>query len=292
MAAAVSLRISVLGTPHVDHSGARIALSPAAALLLAFLAIGPREGRSRRAIASQLFGNCAEAVAKRRLATALWRLRSELRAGVGHDVIDTRESGVVCVLADVHLSVDATEFCEEIAPFLARPASTLSARDASGLARAVSQYRGALLESAYDDWVLEERDRISNLYLTALDYLIQYFGKAKNPGQLALFARRALELEPLREDFHRHVMQAYADADRQDMVERQFETCRLALLRELGADPMPETVALYARLTARRDDAVPDDLAGLIADLRRARRDARELQALVERSLDAVQRLR
>lgn len=292
MATTVSLRISVFGAPRVDSHAGAVPLSPAAAHLLAYLAIGPREGRSRRAIASQVFGNCAEAVAKRRLATALWRLRSELRAGIGQEVIDTTTAGRICVCEDVQVSVDAKEFCEAITPVLARPASALTAAGAESLARAASQYRGALLESAYDDWVLEERDRLANLYLTVLDYLIQYFGKLGQPDKLAFFAGRALELEPLREDFHRHVMQAYADSGRTDLVEHQFETCRLTLLRELGADPMPETIALYSRLTSRPDDAVPDNLASLISDLRRARRDARELQSLVERSIDAVLRLR
>jgi len=292
MESTVSLRVSVLGAPRVDHSGATVRLSPAAVQLLAYLVIGPREGRSRRAVASQLFGDCAESVAKRRLATAVWRLRSELRASVGADVIDTVTGGRIGLCDDVVIAVDALEFCEAVSPILSRPASALSPSDADALALATDSYRGSLLESAYDEWVLEERDRLSNLYLTVLDYLIQYYGRARRPDRLAFFATRALELEPLREDFHRHVMQAYADTGRVDLVERQFETCRLALLRELGADPMPETVALYARLSSHLDGAMPDNIAALVEDLRRARRDVRELQALVDRAIDAVMRLR
>jgi DNA-binding SARP family transcriptional activator len=292
MGSTVALRVNVLGAPRVDHHGTTVPLSPAAAQLLAFLVIGPREGRSRRAIASQLFSNCAEPVAKRRLATAVWRLRTELRASVGENVIDTATGDRIGLCGEVVLAVDALEFCEAVSPILSQPASALSPADAESLAAATHSYRGSLLESAYDEWVLEERDRLSNLYLTVLDYLIQYYGRAHRPDQLALFATRALELEPLREDFHRHVMQAYADTGRPDLVERQFETCRLALLRELGADPMPETVALYARLSSHFDGPVPDSIAALVEDLRRARRDVRELQALVDRAIDAVLRLR
>lgn len=291
MADKVDLQVHVLGTPWVCLQGAELRLSPSAAHTMAFLALGPDGGPTRARMAAHLFSDCLESVARRRLSTALWRLRTEFRDAVGHDVVDSASSHRVCLLPDVELQVDAKEFRRSVTSGLSRSAEVMSADDAAILEQAEASYTGCLMESAYDDWVVSERDNLSNLYLAVLDHLVQYHGGQRNAAKVAEYAGKAVDLEPLREDLHQHVMTAYFLAGRQDLADRQFHLCRLALLRELGADPMPETIALHSRLGA----GIPgqaQDLSALVTDLERARRDVRELAALVERALDAVLQLR
>lgn len=308
----LALEVRVLGSAWVGTHGVRLHLSPSAANALAFLALGPREGRARAAMAASLFGGCADTVARRRLATALWRLRQELRLALGCDVVDSDADTRVRIAPDVTLSVDAVSFLLAVEPHLASPAESLTTDDAARLERAVDGYGGELLESSLDEWVLTERIRLTTVYLAALDLLVQHHGSRRAGEQVRRYASRILELEPLREDYHRHAMTAYARAGRPDLVERQFELCRLALQKEFGADPLPETVALYGRLTAGGTDPTagfgsygshdststtgdarrtPPTITALVADLERARRDVRELACLVERALDAVLRL-
>lgn len=288
----VDLQVHVLGDPWVGSTAGPVRLSPSAAHTLAFLAIGPPEGRSRTEMAAQLFGECNERVARRRLSTAIWRLRSELRIALGIDALESPDPARVRIAADVAMTVDAVEFLRTAEPMIARPASSLDAESARALEEAVAMYCGGLLESAYDEWVLQARDRLSNVYLTALDYLIQYHGASGDAERVARFARRALELEPLREDFHRHVMSSYAELGRPDLVERQFETCRQGLLRELGADPMPETIALYGRLTrGKATDGRNLSIHDVVEDLEQARRDIAELSAIIDRALHTARRL-
>ena len=66
---------------------------------------------------------------------------------------------------------------------------------------------------------MAERARIENLFLTALDYLLQYYGALGEVGAIAKYGDMALALEPLREDIHRHLMASYAAAGRDDLVE-------------------------------------------------------------------------
>ncbi len=177
-----------------------------------------------------------------------------------------------------------------MAPALAGKPDALTAAQASALEAAVSMHRGELVEQCTDEWIMAERARIENLFLTALDYLLQHYGALGEVGAIAKYGDMALALEPLREDIHRHLMVSYAAASRDDLVESQFERCRAVLLEELGADPMPETIALYSRL--RRGDAAPNaSVDALTAELERARREIARLGEIVDRALDHVSRL-
>ncbi|HQW73865.1 MAG TPA: BTAD domain-containing putative transcriptional regulator, partial [Ornithinibacter sp.] len=75
-------------------------------------------------------------------------------------------------------------------------------------------------------------------------------------------------------------------AGREDLVERQFERCRRLLVEELGADPMPETVALYARLRRGRGPSTDPTVLALVGDLEAARRDLGRLSLVIDRALD------
>ncbi|RHW23352.1 hypothetical protein D0Z08_30140 [Nocardioides immobilis] len=287
----LELQVHLLGTPWVGAGGARLRLSPSAATTLALLAMAPDDGVSRTRMATQMFADCPEPVARRRLSTALWRLRTELRDTVGRDVVDSASPSRVALLPDVDVRVDAREFRDRVTPVLRQPADAMTPDMAAVLESAAESYTGSLLETNYDDWVVFERDSLANLYLAVVDHLVQYHGQRHDAAKVATYAEKAVELEPLREDLHRHVMVAYHRAGRADLASRQFELCRLALLRELGADPMPETIALHTRIMIGDGSATAGDLASLVADLERARREVRELATIVERALDAVLRL-
>lgn len=283
------LSLNLLGPPTLVSKGEPIPISPGATILCAYLALAPREGRHRSIVAAQLFGNCSEQLARRRLNTALWRLKAEVRSVTGLDVVAS--SGLAVGLSpDVGVTIDMDRFHALIEPVLRVPPTDLDDADVARLESAVSLRRGQLVETCQDDWVLVARYRIDNLYLTALDYLIQHYGAHGHVAAVTDYGERALELEPLREDLHRHLMSAYGAAGRMDLVERQFERCRVLLLDELGTDPMPETIATYARL---RGGGVGQSttVAALITELERARRDVGRLAAAVDRALDQLRRM-
>ncbi len=265
-------------------------LSPGTALLCAYLALAPRHGRTRSSTLAQLFAGCPEGAARRRLNTALWRLRQEVRRAVGVDLVAASGSRIVALNPDAALTVDVDVFERLVAPVLRTGAGAMTDCGAEHLERATDLYRGALVEPCDDEWVLADRHRFEDLYIAALDYLVQFHGARGDVAAVTRFGAGALELEPLREDLYRHLMTAYAAAGRDDLVERQFERCRRTLRDELGADPMPETVALYARLM-RGDSGHRVTVTALVADLERARREITRLAGIVDRALDRVSRL-
>lgn len=285
------LTLRLLGAPTLLTGERPVALSPGATLLCAYLALSPKEGRSREFAAAQLFGDCPGPTARRRLNTALWRLRTEMRELTGIEIVAPDSTRRVALSSTVQVALDARLFEELVETALAIPAKSLSVSEASGLEAAVSMHRGQLVEPCDDDWVLSHRSRIEDLYLTALDHLLQYYGERGELGAVAKYGDMALAIEPLREDIHRHLMTAYAAAARPDLVERQFERCRAVLLEELGADPMPETIALYSRLT-RGDSGPSTSVGALTQELERARREIARLSEIVERALEHVARIR
>lgn len=286
---APGLTLNLLGPPTLVWGDAPVTLSPSATMLCAYLALAPREGRPRAVVAAHLFADCSEPTARRRLNTALWRLRTEVRAGVGVDLVVGDGGRNVCLNRAVEVAVDATRFEELVLPVLAVAPAELTDSDAARLEAAVALRRGQLVEPCHDTWVLADRYRIENLYLTALDYLVQHQGARGDVGAVARYGELALDLEPLREDIHRHLMTAYGASHRVDLAERQFERCRMVLLHELGADPMPETVALYSRLShggGRTAEVDP-----LMAELERARREVVRLGAIVDRALERLRQM-
>lgn len=256
-------------------------------MLCAYLALAPDEGRLRSVAAAQLFADCSESTARRRLNTAVWRLRAEARSSIGVDLVASNGDRNVGLSSAVEIAIDARILEELVSLVLDVTAADMTEADASRLERAISLHCGKLLEPCDDEWVLSARNRIENLYLTALDYLLQYSGSRGEVEAVAKYGELALCLEPLREDVHRHLMSAYGAAGRNDLLERQFERCRMVLLAELGADPMPETIALYARLT-RNEHGRSANVAALVAELERARREIGRLAGIVDRAIDRL----
>lgn len=284
------LALNLLGLPTLVSGSTPVVLSPSATMLCAYLALAPREGRSRTAAAAHLFADCSEPTARRRFNTTLWRLRTEVRASVGVELVDGTGGRSLCLNDAVEMTVDATRFEELVLPVLRVAPAELTDSDAARLENAVALHRGRLVEPCHDDWVLADRYRIENLYLTALDYLVQHHGARGEVGAVAKYGELALDLEPLREDIHRHLMTAYGAAGRADLAERQFERCRMVLLQELGADPMPETIALYSRL-AHGGGERSAGVDPLVAELERARREVARLGAIVDRALERLHQM-
>lgn len=287
----LALSLNLLGSSTLVAGEVPVALSPSSTLLCAYLALAPQEGRTRSVAAAQLFADCSEPAARRRLNTALWRLKSEVRASTGVDIVAGGDTRRVAFSAAVDVIIDASVFEQLVASALRRRPEDLMAAEVASLERAVELHRGALVEECDDEWVLADRYRLENLYLTALDHLVQHHGGRGDLDAVTRYGEMALEHEPLREDVHRHLMHAYGAAGRTDLVERQFERCRQRLLEQLGADPMPETLAAYSRYLHGDARGPVAGLDELVSELERARREVQRLAESVDRALDRLHHL-
>ncbi|MHB2021364.1 MAG: proteasome accessory factor PafA2 family protein, partial [Candidatus Xenobia bacterium] len=86
-----------------------------------------------------------------------------------------------------------------------------------------------------------------SLPLFAFDVLMQ-LSSLEDPEQSVAWLRRALRINPLREDVHRRLMKSLWSLGRRQDALNQFAECRELLHRELDVQPMPETLALCQQI--------------------------------------------
>jgi DNA-binding SARP family transcriptional activator len=133
----------------------------------------------------------------------------------------------------------------------------LSAVD-EGLSQAVELYQGDLLSDLYDDWILNERERLRDRFFECLGRLVQQYRLERDYPQAIAFSRRWLTHDPLREDVLRQLVALrYEAGDRAGAIE-EYESFRQRLHHELGISPMPETITLFE--TVLRQESLPQSI--------------------------------
>lgn len=284
--------LCLFGVPSIEVGGDAHPLTSSAARLATYLALGPRSGRIRSVAAAQLYPDSPPSSARRRLNTAAWRLNNDIRAAYGDDlVVAPHGSQTIGIDEKAQVTVDVWAFSDLVSDVVRAPPHAITLSGVERLEQAVLLYRGRLAPTVEDEWVLGERARVEHLYLVALGQLVRHYGTVADVEAVARCGERALDVDPVREDIHRALMRAYGASGRQDLVESQFERCRVTLQRVLQVDPMPQTVELFRRLAAPTELA-REEVAALLADLTQARRDLNRVCGRLDSALEQVRRLR
>ncbi len=224
-----TLKLFLLGSPHVEHGGKAIRLRRTKSLaLLLYLTLNPRE-QSREKLATLLWPETNDSRARQDLRTAL----SDIRRAIGDDHLSADTEVVSFNPSNVW--IDALEMEPlSLAPFL----EGFNVKDAPD----------------FDDWVSFERDRWLERFVKTLHDRAQAQEAQGEWPQAIATAKQLLELDPAHEETHRQLMRLfYATGDRKGALQA-YETARAVLERELGVDPMEETRALYRQIL---DDAKP-----------------------------------
>ncbi len=230
------LRIQLFGGIAVECDGQEIAAPSArrAWALLAYLALSPGP-RPRGEIAARFWPDVLDASARASLRSAVWSLRRALGdAGARFVIVDRNSVGLA---PGPELWVDAVAFDE-----LAR---------AGREREAVELYRGDLLAGLEEEWALIARDERRERALELLELLAVRSESEGDLGAAIEWSRRAVAVDPLCEDAHRHLiarLAASGDRARALLVYRAFAE---RLRRELSVAPSGATRALAEELRAR-----------------------------------------
>jgi DNA-binding SARP family transcriptional activator len=117
-----------------------------------------------------------------------------------------------------------------------------------------SLYRGELLPGdVYDDWFSELRDHYRITFVNSMLSASAILMNADDPGNALVYARRAIQTDPLREDLYQVALQCQIAAGQRSGAIDTYMQCRLRLSEDLGLDPSVETRALYDQILAMED---------------------------------------
>lgn len=227
------LRIQLLGEFCLTYNGARVTAvhSPRLRTLLSYLILHRGAPQLRQHLAFLLWPDSAEAQAR----TNLRNLVHLLRGALPHSNCCLHSEGQV-LLWEPHVpySLDTIEFEEAV--------------KAGALLRAVELYGGELLPECYGDWVVPERERLRQLYITVLDRLVQQMEDVRDYGMALIYAQRLAQEDPLCEAHCRRLIRLQTLAGDRAAALRTYHACATALRRELGVEPALATRQIYARL--------------------------------------------
>lgn len=222
--------------------------------LFAYLVLNRGRLLSRDVVIGALWGELNEDTARKRLRTALWRVRSTLSEILPSDR-DTDDFVVVArdrigFTPSEHHWVDVEQFEALARPRPGTPDGADCGARLPCLRRAMELYRGDLLEGEYAEWCHTERTRLQAHYLDAVERLMRCYATTGAWSEALDCGQRILSVDPLREKVHREVMALYYLAGDRPRALRQFSNCEQTLRDELGVDPMRSTRQLLEALEA------------------------------------------
>lgn len=239
--------IQLFGSLKVHQDARTITrfLTRKAGVLLAYLAYYQKRSHPREHLVELLWPESDPAAARTNLRVALTSLRRQLEPpGVpGGSILMTDRTNLH--LNPCAVTTDVAEF--EAALKSAAAAHTRS-EQAQCLAHAIEIYRGELLPAYYEDWVLTERDRLSDVYVGALRQLTTALEQDGDLTRLIDYARRMVAVDSLREEAHFELMRLYAAAGRSSAALRQYQAIEQILAEEFGEQPSAKVQALAKQL--------------------------------------------
>jgi DNA-binding SARP family transcriptional activator len=205
---------------------------------------------SAPSLMSSIWSGVPEDLARQRLHTAISDLRRALKAArpdAGGLVVS--QNGSYGIDRQANIWVDSVEFgvFQRAGLHYEQAGRHNDARAAFRAAALL--YRGDLLaEDAYEDWPIEQRERLKSEYLTLLTRLCM--GAFRDGDYVACLSwgHRMVECDSCREDAHRLLMRCYSRLGQRTMALRQHRLCADALRRELDAIPEAETEEIFRRL--------------------------------------------
>ena len=242
------LRIELFGGLRVQQ-GERVITrfrTQKTASLLACLAYHVERAHTREVLAELLWPEHTPQSGRLNLNTALHSLRKQLEPpGVPAGAVIISNRFLVQLNPDA-VTVDVAEF--ESALQLEKQTHS-QPEQTHHLLTAVKLYRGELLPGFYDEWIEQERTRLEETYLHALDRLCQLLAQARDFDRALDYARRAINADPLREEAHVALMRLYVDAGQPAAALEQYQELKRLLKEFLNAAPSATTRALVRDLS-------------------------------------------
>ena len=258
------LKMECLGEFRLHRDGELVAPEEfkrrGALTLLKILLVQNRRPLAGDALMETLWPDAEPRAARNRLHVLVHSLRQAVEPPSCHrpwTYVCTRDGGYY-LDATPSQYLDIEEFRSGIALGARAEKQGDYTRAATTYQTAIDLYRGDLFQGdPYAQWCWWEREHLRE---TVLDTLRRLSGLAAANGDWETSIngyRRALRIDPLREDNHRGLMHSLWSAGREVEALRQYRLCRDLVKRELDMQPLPETERLYGLIRNGHSEPSP-----------------------------------
>ena len=218
------------------------------ASLLAYLSCHKEQAHPRESVIERFWPDVSACAGRQSLSQALCALRHQLEGpGV--------ERGAVIVADRLTVRLDPRAITTDVGEFEQALEEAQTARDGSTARRLLLRsahgfYRGEFLPGYYDDWVLAERTRLSELHLGVLVELGLEHERAGERDRAIQLARSAIANDPWCEEQHRTLMRLLAESGHAAAALEHYRALIERLQAELDAEPEPQTQGLARAIQA------------------------------------------
>lgn len=217
------------------------------AALLAYLAFYPQRSHPRDVLIEIFWPGSVLEAARTNLSVALNALRRQLEApGI--------PQGAILIADRSQVRLNPLAFTTDVEAFdsAMHQAETESEteRRISLQIDAIDLYAGDLLPGFYEDWILAERDRLRDIYLSALRQVVKGFAETHEYERAIAYAHRMVQADPLRETAYYNLMRLYLAVGRPEDALFQYQTLENLLQKELQISPSAPLRDFAARLHA------------------------------------------
>lgn len=177
-------------------------------------------------------------------------LQPELKHGAESDYIRFEDDELYLTQDSIEF-VDFREFEERVEQ------ARFAADDIAMYESAHSLYKGRFLpENIYDEWSLQKRYQLEEVYKSLLDRLGRiYQNRADYPRSIVYF-QELIEREPANEEIHRELMRLFARIGQRHKALELYQRLCDALRKEFSAEPATETTWLYRAI---QDNQLPPE---------------------------------
>lgn len=215
--------------------------------LLAYLAYGLHHDHSRDVLIELLWPEADATAGRDNLNQSLYSLRRQFEPpGVAKGTVLLSNHNHAR-LNSIAVSTDVDDFIETVRQAEQEPHSETRI---ALLTKAVEIYRGELLPGYYDDWVLIERERLSEKLVRVLSQLVEDLETSGDTDRALEFALTVVQAAPLREEAYQTLMRLYATRGLHGDAINQYQRLSVMLRREEGRRPSPATQTQAAQLAA------------------------------------------
>jgi SARP family transcriptional regulator, regulator of embCAB operon len=185
---------------------------------------------------------------------ALSAILSKLRAALKHAGWSSQEAGIDVRLGSIELRLPAQTWIDIEAAMSAVDEAEGALRCGhraeawSSANIAVSIARRPFLGDEDAPWIETQRRTLRALLARGLHCLSTVSAANSEPALAVQYAKELIALEPFRETAYQHLMRLHAQMGNGAEALRVFGACRELLREELGANPSPETEALFLEI--------------------------------------------